>query len=356
MIDWITAEVPVTFPGPGVINGGRVLTLDPSGEVEYMSDRWHVAEGSHSSKLVLKGIYPASGERFLGWTVGVLQISGNPAKWLQGHNLFGCSDMRVLVFRVMEKLCDVLDLPATNYDRLLWSRGVFYLSRVDVTRMYDVGSPERVLDWLASASQVVHSRYQAAGNEHGTTLYVGKHSRRVSLKIYDKLAELKVRGHGLPDTLPADWYYRLFDWASGKLRVEATFRSMWLKDHGRFLGMAWPPEWAERLLDERIGGLEMSDTMRLSDEYIGKLPGKLALIYEAWRNGRDIRSIYTDRHYYRLRAQLLPYGIDIAHVRPREVVAENQYLLGAPLKSFLQPGGGAPVPDWAIDTPLYVSA
>jgi II/X family phage/plasmid replication protein len=131
---------------------------------------------------------------------------------------------------------------------------------------------------------------------------------------------------------------------------------MWLKDNNRAVGAAWSPGIAERLLDERLGGLEMSDTMKLTDEYTGELPGKLALVYEAWRNGRDLKSMYSERHFYRLRSQLLPFGIDIAHVRPREVVTENQYIVGAPLKSFLQPGGGAPVPAWALDTPMYISA
>jgi II/X family phage/plasmid replication protein len=137
---------------------------------------------------------------------------------------------------------------------------------------------------------------------------------------------------------------------------------MWLKDNGMAVGTCWSPAVAERLLDERLGGLEMSDTMKLSDEYTGELPGKLALVYEAWRAGRKLYdpddskgSLFSKSAFYRYRSQLLPFGIDIAHVRPREVVTENQYIMGAPLKSFLQPGGGAPVPDWAKGTDLYIA-
>jgi II/X family phage/plasmid replication protein len=346
MVDWITAQVACDYDGE--ITGGRVLYIDPDGSIDWAKDRWHEVTGSHSSKMMVQGLDDG--------TIGCrLYISGNPAKFLQGHNLFGSDDVKLLVSATMTRICEQLGLHPSDNERWSWSAGLFLLSRVDINRMYDLGAPERVQDWLAGAAQVVHSRYQSAGNDHGSTLYVGKKSRRASLKIYDKLAELQVRGHGLADTLPVDWYHRLMEFAAGKLRVEATLRGMWLRDHKFAVGRAWGPGAAAHWLDERIGGLELSDTMKLTDEYVGEIPGKLALVYDAWRAGRDLRSMYSKAQFYRLRAKLLPYGIDIAHVRPHEVVTENQYLLGAPLKSFLQ-GGGVPVPDWAIGTSLYVGA
>jgi II/X family phage/plasmid replication protein len=347
MIDWVTAQVACDYSG--AINGGQVLTVDTDGTVEHTKDRWAVVEGSYSSKFVVRG---DDDPTVFGCR---LYISGNPSKFLQGHNLFGSGDLNYLVSRTMEVIADRLGLPASANDRASWRMGAYFVHRVDVTRMYDVGTPERVNDWLVSAARVIHSRYQPAGNDHGSTIYVGKNSRRVSLKFYDKGRELQVRGHALPDTLPIDWHRRLTQFSVGKLRVEATFRSMWLNDNGRAVGLAWSPEVAENLLQERLEAIEMSDTMRMSDEYIGELPGKVALVYEAWRAGRDLRTMFSKSAFYRYRSELLKHGIDIAHVRPREVVLENQYLLGAPLKSFLA-GPGVPVPEWAKDTPMYASA
>lgn len=344
MIDWVTATVACDYRGD--ITGGRVLMVDADGTVEYAKDRWLEVEGSYSSKVLVQGLDDGA----LGCR---LHVSGNPSKFLQGHNLFGSSDVNLLVGSMMDGLSERLGLHPTANDRWSWYAGCYFLGRVDVTRMYDVGTPARVRDWLVSASQVAHSRYQAAGNDRGSTLYVGKHSRRVSLKFYDKWGELQVPGHGLADTLPGEWYHKLEDHAYGKLRVEAVLRSMWLKDKGLAVGIPWSPALAQSLLDERIGGVELSDNMRMSDEYVGDMPGKLALVYEAWRAGRDLRAMYSKAQFYRLRSQLLPYGVDIAHVRPREVVTENQYLLGAPLKSFLQ-GGGVEVPEWARGTSLCV--
>jgi hypothetical protein len=43
--------------------------------------------------------------------------------------------------------------------------------------------------------------------------------------------------------------------------------------------------------------------------------------------------------FYRWRSKLLPYGVDIAITRPRLVETETRYLLGAPLKSFIEGPG-----------------
>lgn len=345
MIDWVTAQVALNYNGD--ITGGRLLSVDRDGSVDWVKDRWREVGGSYASKFMVQGPDDSLAKGCRLW------ISGNPSKFLQGHNLFGCDDIRYLVGRVMDRIAGELGVLPSENDRGSWYGGWFMLSRVDVTRSYQVGGPDRVKDWLASASQVVHSRYQSAGNEHGTTLYVGKKSRRVSLKVYDKLSELQVRGHGLADTLPADYHRWLTDFASGLLRVEATFRSMWLKDEKLVLGRSWTPKVAEVLLNERLESLEMNDTMKLTDEYVGELPGRLALVYEAWRNGRDLRGMYSKAQFYRYRSELLKHGIDIAHVRPREVVTENQYLMGAPLKSFIS-GPGVAVPDWARGTGMLV--
>jgi len=347
MIDWVTARVSYQYRGE--ITGGRFMSIGADGVIDWQKDRWHSVRGSHSSSLVVRDIeHPDK----LGLR---LDVSGNPSKFLQGHNLFGPDDVNLAVGRMMDKVAGALGLEVTDNDRASWYLGLYVLTRVDVTRSYDVGSPGRVADWLVSASQVAHSRYQPAGNKYTGTLYFGQHSDRVTLKLYDKLAELQKSGHRLPDTLNAEWHHSLMSWASGKLRCEATFRSKWLKDNNLQLGMAWRPGLADRLLDERLEGIEMSDTMKLSDELAGELPRRLLGIYEMWRAGRDLRSLYSREYLSRVRSQLLKYGVDIREVRPHEVVTENQYLLGVPLKSFLVPGGGCPPPDWAVGTELLVA-
>lgn len=337
MIDWVTARVPCTMPAP--INGGCVVAVKPSGEVEWATDRRLQVEGSHSSTMAVRG------------TGSLLELSGSPAKFLQGHNLFGSGDVVGGVCRVMERLTSVLELVPSEHDRELWRSGGFDLTRVDVTRMYDLGSRERVraaLDALRVVARVSHQRTDSYGSG---TVYLGQRSRRLSLKLYDKLAELLTRGHGLPDTMAPVWHQKLTEWASGKLRAELTLRGKELAERRLRLGAAWSPTVAESLLNERLDAVQLNDTVRLADDELRGLPGRLVAVYEAWRAGRDVRALYSRPTFYRYRRELLEHGIDIARVRPRVVQADTEYVGGEPLRGLLS-GPGCDSPEWAKGTEL----
>ncbi len=118
--------------------------------------------------------------------------------------------------------------------------------------------------------------------------------------------------------------------------------------------MGWSSDKGERLRNERLEKIELNDALRLAEEVVDQLPPKLVPIYDAWRAGRDLKHLYAKNTFYRYRRQLLAYQIDIAEVRPREVVSQTQYLMGGrSLKSFLV-GPGVSVPDWAKGTDLLV--
>jgi II/X family phage/plasmid replication protein len=337
MIDWITARVPCTLPG--YINGGAVILIDAEGAVERSMDRRLQVRGSHESTLAVRG---GGGE---------LEISGNPAKWLQGHNLFGSSHPIKLVYRVMRRLVPLLRLTPTLDDRRAWVYGNYDLLRVDATRMYDLGSNAEVVRFLSGAAVVAKGRYQKASAFGSDTVYIGQKSSRVTVKFYNKLEEVLTRGHMLPDTLTPEERQMLLEFAEGQLRYELTLRSKELAERGLRSASAWSSDTADRLLDERLGKIQLNDALRLAEDVVGELPPKLVPIYDAWRAGRDLKQLYAKNTFYRYRRQLLAYDIDIAEVRPHEVVAETQYLMGRPLKSFLV-GPGVSPPDWAKGTEL----
>jgi II/X family phage/plasmid replication protein len=322
------------------INGGLLACITPDGGVEWISDRRLEVEGSHSAKIQVRG----SG---LGDT-GSLEISGNPSKFLQGHNVFGTANLPGLTYKMLDRVCKLLELEPSDVDRAMWRLGNFELTRVDITRMYDLGTQDAVRKFLAACIAVAHAKHQRTSARE-STVYVGQYSRRVSLKFYDKWSEMQVKGHKMSDTLSSEVQSKLLDFAKGKLRVECKLMSTELRDRDLRIASRWTPEKAEQLLDERLLSLELSDTMILEDAILEHIPVRMIGVYEAWRAGHDIRSRYSKATFYRYRSQLLKYGIDILHVRPREVVEQTQYLLGAPLKSFLD-GTGAPIPVWAAGT------
>jgi II/X family phage/plasmid replication protein len=339
MIDWITARVPCTLPG--YINGGAVVFIDAAGDVERSTDRRLQVRGSHESALAVRG---GGGE---------LEISGNPAKWLQGHNLFGSSHPIKLIYHVMRRLVPLLSLTPTLDDRRSWVYGDYDLLRVDTTRMYDLGSNAEVVRFLSGAAMVAKGRYQKASAFGSDTVYIGQRSSRVTVKFYNKLEEMLTRGHMLPDSLTPGERQMLLEFAEGQLRYELVLRSKELAERGLRSASAWSSDTADRLLDERLGKIELNDALRLAEDVVGQLPPKLVPIYHAWRAGTNLKELYANNTFYRYRRQLLAYDIDIAEVRPREIVSETQYLMGRPLKSFLV-GPGVSPPDWAKGTDLLV--
>jgi II/X family phage/plasmid replication protein len=337
MIDWITARVPCTLPA--YINGGSVVFIDAAGAVERSTARRLHVRGSHASTLAVRG----GGCE--------LEISGNPAKWLQGHNVFGSSHPIKLVYHVMRRLVPLLGLAPTLDDRRAWVYGDYDLLRVDATRMYDLGSNAEVVRFLSGAAMVAKGRYQKASAFGSDTVYIGQRSSRVTVKFYNKLEEMTARGHLLPDTLSAEDCAKLLEFVEGQLRYELTLRSKELAERGLRSASAWSSDIADRLLDERLGKIELNDALRLAEDVVGQLPPKLVPIYHAWRAGTNLKELYANNTFYRYRRQLLAYDIDIAEVRPREVVSETQYLMGRSLKSFLV-GPGVSIPDWAKGTDL----
>jgi II/X family phage/plasmid replication protein len=221
--------------------------------------------------------------------------------------------------------------------------------------MTPCGAPERVIKVLDVLGQVARTKYQARSVVGSGTVYIGQKSRRLALKFYDKWAELHARGHGLCAKLAPEWHQPLLDWAAGQVRGELTVRSRELADRGLRRAGAWTPRMAELVYDARLEALEVSDTLRLTEDEVTDLPPRLVAVYDAWRAGRDLRALYSRAYFYRLRRQLLDLaGVDILRVQPRLIVTETEYIGGFPIGPLLR-GSGSPIPDWARGTELLVS-
>ncbi len=341
MLDWVSARVPLSFSG--FINGGEVVSLDADGGIEWRSARRLQVEGSYSSSIAVRG------------GMGVWEFSGNPTKFLQGHNLFGPDNLLLLMERTFLVITEKFGITLSAADLAMLRAGDYDLSRVDVTRMLDCGSPERVRKTVDVLGQVVKTKYMSRSVMSSGTVYAGQRSRRLTWKFYDKAAELRVRGHGLCAMLSPRWHQMLYDWCQGKLRAELTLRSLELGDRGLRRASAWTPGRAETVYNSLVRVVEMNDSVRLTEDEVTDLPGRLIAAYDAWRAGRDLRDLYSRPTFYRYRRQLLDLaGIDIARVQPRVIVTETEYLGGFPIGPLLR-GPGSPIPDFARGTALLVS-
>ena len=168
MIDWMTGKFWITH-NPDVLRSGRVLKtkmVDGVEVLEYETASRLSVKGSHDSSITIRS-----------HTDGMVEISGNPAKFLQGHNIFGTNDLRHLVGRLIDKLCmiDELGLKPTDieYDNI--QEGLYHLSRVDVNEHFAFPSAQVARAWLRSAGNSANMKFRGAGLfKEGTLYFEGK--------------------------------------------------------------------------------------------------------------------------------------------------------------------------------------
>lgn len=342
MIDWLSMVVPCAHSMP--ITGGQVLSLTPDGEVSWRSAKRATVEGSFATGLQI---------RTCTYTPDLcthIEVSGNPVKFFQGHNLWGTDDLPSLAVHTVFHLIEKLSLTPTDIDLALIRAGAIQLTRVDVTESFHLESRAQVLAWLRAAEQTAHLSHRGRGQlVKGTTLYFGKNSRRWGLKLYSKGQEIHAKGHGQDAILALP---HAVAWADRTLRAELTIRSMELKRIGRSMVSDWfsedglPCDVTRELLRDRLQGMTMTTAAHLSAEILESLRPAVRTAYLAWESGADLRHVLTRPTFYRYRAELLSHGVDIATLVPKEV--SNVVPLFKTLEAV-----PAPVPDWAVGTNLY---
>ena len=278
----------------------------------------------------------------------MVEISGNPAKFLQGHNVFGTNDLKYLVAKMIDKLCmmDELELKPTDVEYENIQQGIYHLSRVDVNEHFAFPSAQVARAWLRAAGNSANMKFRGAGLfKEGTLYFEGK---RYIPKIYFKYDEInsKDKSHRLPDELLQ--IPELIEYAEKSLRFEIKILSTQLKDWMLHLGCNWDADTATMLInDQFISKLQLSANMPIENEVIESLPKNLRLTYTAWVNGEDLRQVLSRPTFYRYRTRLMEYGIDISIVKDIEKEQSNV----VPMIRYLEavPMG---IPDWAYEKGL----
>jgi len=335
MIDWVTAKLACR----NTLRTGGIIKHDENGEIEWVSQSWLPVQGSHDSSIVIKPM-----------TENTIQISGNPAKWLQGHNLFGTNDLKWLMTRFFSSLHEVLCDDGINptIDQLdMVEEGNYTVSRVDINETWHLKDQSQVMAWIRSAGDKIALSRRGRGVFSGDTLYWGKDSKYTKLKCYSKGDEIESRKSNFPQELrtPA-----MLEYASKALRLEVTICSRALREWEINMPCNWSLDTGELILLDHIKRLEMSNNFVLHDEVLANLPRKLKTYYRDWLHGYDLREELTKNTYYRIRRQLKEYDIDIALVRDVEKPIDNV----VPLIKILEakPVG---IPYWAFEQDLVIA-
>ena len=141
MIDWVTAKLPCD----NTLRGGCIAKLDAEGNVEWLSESWLPVTGSYEMNFMVKALTPQT-----------IQISGNPAKWLQGHNLFGTNDLVALMAKFFSQLYEIMAEEGLNptieqCDAI--NEGRYTVSRIDINETWFLKNQYDVKAWIRAAGE-----------------------------------------------------------------------------------------------------------------------------------------------------------------------------------------------------------
>jgi II/X family phage/plasmid replication protein len=324
MIDWLDVE----FPYSGVdIVGGYQMDIDENGSICFEKSRWKWYEGSHSSKIRIKA------------ELGYCRISGNPEKFLTGQNLFGHMEnedhVPRLVFKFIRSVFSIAKITCPN---LLPVYNDIRLHRVDVNKMFRLGTNADVNEWLKLARQYATGRQQLTTGK-GSTVYIGQHSRRKAWKFYNKFEEMAKH----PPMVSRDKSHYLFNYARGCVRSELVLRGQFLssktveggkpvarrkRSDGNYFKTDevntlrylknWGSEMAKIIFLDEIRKTNLpAESKNLSVSFDAQLlPSSYRSTYLLWEKGVNLRDVLTNGTYYRHKAYFQKeHGIDLASHR-----------------------------------------
>ena len=340
MIDWITAKLPLTHKP---LFGGCVTRFDRDGIVEWDCPTRIEVEGSYSSKITFVS-HGSNGDGL----ASHISFSGNPSKFLQGHNVFGSDDAVSLMYEMYLYICKEFDLHPYLPEIKAVKEGNYKISRIDINYMYELNSIDEVAQWLKAAQFKSRARHgRPVLNSKTSTLY-WQSTQRWIIKAYSKFIELnsKKKGHCLPPELENTL---LKTWSENKVRLELVLQQKELQENN-IDNLKIMNEKIQEIYNKYLGRIEMKGQIKLTPKEFKTLPRKLKSTYSLWLNGYDLedRDVITKSTFYRHRAELLECGIDIS-IPPENAPNQSENII--PLIRILE-AKPASIPLWAYENNL----
>lgn len=318
------------------------MVVNHEGEIERRNATRRRVEGSHDATIGVSSVTlpDCSASLPLG-KVSHLAFSGNPVKFLQGHNVFGTDCLRTLVYRTVIEVMPILGF--SDFQLALAVHAIdnfnFVVSRIDITKIMTVGNGtnEDLEAYLYMLPQLMRARGGRISCVNGTT-YVGQKSTLWSAKIYNKYLELMKghKGHALPVSLKNT---ALIEFCRGQARIEIVIRKKMLTQIG-----ATCPRFLQKNLDaiyaDLLGRIDMNN-QSVNTGRIDHIPRHLQSTYLLWKQGEDLKNILPKPTFYRHKRDLMTYGIDIALPPVRD---ENRTCHAVSLHRVLSPRAVTQVP------------
>lgn len=311
--DWLSIT---QHHGEGLpkVNDGQIVRFDENDEVVYIAEKTKRLIGSHDSSIHI---------RCDGHTVS---FHGNVSKFCRKDNVFGYS-FDECIKRINQILANSFGLPpftageswvvVDDDGRLSTQWTGARIQRLDVTQNFAAGSADNAAAFMRHLASQQASRLKTGTHGEGETVDFGRGSKRIYSKAYLKGPELRKHAKRIPNpenlNLPMvdSYVLDLADWCDsvGLVRFETTYKSTYLISNNlQFLGS----------IDMNVihadfqKRQEVFTRAKLDIDDLADLAPKELAVYRMWQAGDHLSTKMTRRTFYRHRARLLPFGIDIA--------------------------------------------
>ena len=225
----------------------------------------------------------------------VYSLSGNPSKFLQGHNCFGPP-----VSQADQVIMDVMaNLPCDYKPDII--QGGLHRTRIDTTIMIDMGSHQMVHEWLEHAGKHTRSRHGRPQTEGSTVMWGSK--TRWEIVAYCKACELLVHPPSLLDFRPLALHY-----LQPMLRLELRLAAKELVK----LAQAQTPI-TEALVWGYFDRVQIGIMKTDGIPAIEQLPQASRWVAQSWLDGHPVRNqMKRTQFYYHRRRILSQTGLDIS--------------------------------------------
>jgi hypothetical protein len=287
-----------------------------------------------------------------------LLVDVNPARWLQGHNIFGSRDLKAIALPVLKDVLSKAGITMTQEEEQLVEDGEFEILTLDLNFTFRLPTANDVGDYLAAAHDVISSKTRSKPWNYQHSIYIGAQAKNdyKMVRIYNKHKEvtdkLNTKDCRFSKSLTDGEREQLIEHAKGILRFEVSFRRKWLKKQDKHRGKDWfNPATCLEALEKEFRMVNLPMNVELPETDALELPASLGRVYDSWVAGgwERVCQRYSARSCERYRSIFLKdYKIDIKAPR-KNVQASNV----VPLWRFIEANAEPEVPVWAIGTPLF---
>jgi hypothetical protein len=287
LCDWLSFrhDYPALRPGP-VLESGRVLRIDRDGVIEWESATWDQVRCMSSDTSVR---VKCDGK--------ALHFSGNPGRFGEADNITGVSvgdafDRAVAIIKAVFPHLHLSGVGSVFREGFAGEYGT-RLTRIDLAGNFETDSYSSLVSVLSSRK--IAQRLPQPGKFGPTWGYGTKRSQWHKAKLYDKLAEVEGR--------------RTIASGATLARFEVQLGSEYLRQNGLSRLRDWRGDMGKIVYGKFAGQVFRE---QVSVENWSEIPPRLRQHAIMWRDGVPVQSYTSQRTYYRVRSQLMKFGIDIS--------------------------------------------